>query len=235
MDRTHTVVRGDTLSGIAKQFGFRYWQNIYFAQQNNSFREKRPNPNRIEIGDQVVIPTKDQVIIALESKASKRYHRIPLFTQPDAATCWRASAKMVYLWKHGRSAETRFNERIGSSYAAQASGLNGSQWRDFFVSRLGMLWTDVSCENLLHYILAVRSPVVAFAYTTDPNNGHAVVIAGYNLFSLQWYVLNPFSGASYDFNEDGTATYTAGPATEQNMGYWGSINELRFRGDVFHF
>ena len=232
---SHAVVRGDTLSQIAKQSGFRYWPNLYFAEENGTFRQKRPDPNRIYPGDVVELPPKGQHIAALESRPAFRHHKIPLFTQPRATTCWRAAAKMVFLWKHGRKAEPDFNRRIGKKYQEQKTGLTRSQWQDFYVNRLGMMGTYVSYENLLHYIVAIRSPAVVAAFTDNSASAHAVVITGYNLFRLQWYFLNPFSGAEYEFDLDGNATYTAGPATEKNMGYWININRTRLRSEVFHF
>ena len=53
----HTVKRGETLSGIARQHGLKSWQEIYNHPSNAGFRTKRPNPNLIHPGDQINIPT----------------------------------------------------------------------------------------------------------------------------------------------------------------------------------
>jgi hypothetical protein len=54
---THVVKPGDTLSGIARRYGVKSWQELYYHPSNASFRSKRPNPDLIFPGDQVNIPT----------------------------------------------------------------------------------------------------------------------------------------------------------------------------------
>lgn len=54
----HVVKSGETLSGIAKKFGLKSWQELYNHPSNSAFRAKRPNPNLIYPGDQVLIPGK---------------------------------------------------------------------------------------------------------------------------------------------------------------------------------
>ena len=51
----HVVRPGDTLTRIAKQHGVADWRTIYYAPENAEFRRKRPNPDRIFPGDQIVI------------------------------------------------------------------------------------------------------------------------------------------------------------------------------------
>ena len=53
---THTVIRGDCLSSIAKQYGFSDYKTIYDHPQNQAFKQKRPNPNLIMAGDEIFIP-----------------------------------------------------------------------------------------------------------------------------------------------------------------------------------
>ena len=52
----HIVKAGETLSGIAKTYGISTWGTVYYAEQNASFRTKRPDPNRIHPGDKIWIP-----------------------------------------------------------------------------------------------------------------------------------------------------------------------------------
>lgn len=56
---THTVIRGDCLSSIAKQYGFSDYKTIYDHPQNQAFKQKRPNPNLIMAGDEIFIPEVD--------------------------------------------------------------------------------------------------------------------------------------------------------------------------------
>lgn len=60
MATTHTVRAGETLSRIAAHYGFRNWRIVYDHPQNSDFRQRRPNPNLIQVGDQIFIPDKVQ-------------------------------------------------------------------------------------------------------------------------------------------------------------------------------
>lgn len=51
----HVVRPGDTLTRIAKRYGVADWRSIYFAPENAEFRRKRPNPDRIFPGDEIVV------------------------------------------------------------------------------------------------------------------------------------------------------------------------------------
>ncbi len=54
----YTVRAGDTLTAIAKRFGFASWREIYYNPANEPFRNKRPNPDKIFPGDVLIIPRK---------------------------------------------------------------------------------------------------------------------------------------------------------------------------------
>ena len=55
-DIIHVVKKGDTLDKIAKKYKFKSWKTIYDAKANAKFRKLRPDPNKIEPGDKIVIP-----------------------------------------------------------------------------------------------------------------------------------------------------------------------------------
>jgi len=57
MSIPYTAKRGDTLSGIARQHGYKSWHEIYDSPENKPFRAKRPNPNLIFPGDLLLLPT----------------------------------------------------------------------------------------------------------------------------------------------------------------------------------
>lgn len=61
----HTVKQGENFGLIAKQHNVSDWREIYRHADNTELRQKRPNPNILMPGDQVVIPelTKPKVII----------------------------------------------------------------------------------------------------------------------------------------------------------------------------
>lgn len=71
----YVVKKGDCLSGIAWMHGFERWQTIYESPENASFRKKRPNPNVIYPGDELVIPEKE--VKELDCAAEK-LHRFEL-------------------------------------------------------------------------------------------------------------------------------------------------------------
>lgn len=52
---THTIQKGETLSGIGARFGVS-WTKIYNHTSNVDFRKKRPDPNIIRPGDKINIP-----------------------------------------------------------------------------------------------------------------------------------------------------------------------------------
>jgi hypothetical protein len=56
MNQQYVVVRGDTLTRIAQKFHKRSWREIYDAPENAAFRRRRPDPDRIQPGDLLVIP-----------------------------------------------------------------------------------------------------------------------------------------------------------------------------------
>lgn len=53
----HTVVRGESLSLIARKYGVDSWRRLYDHPDNASFRMLRPNPNLIYPGDRIAIPS----------------------------------------------------------------------------------------------------------------------------------------------------------------------------------
>jgi hypothetical protein len=56
MTTYHTVMPGQNLSSIARQYNLKSWKDIYKYDANEAFRGKRPNENLIFPGDIVLIP-----------------------------------------------------------------------------------------------------------------------------------------------------------------------------------
>jgi hypothetical protein len=52
----HVVKKDETLSSIARTYGFDDWRTIYYHEGNNAFRLKRPDPDVIFPGDELFIP-----------------------------------------------------------------------------------------------------------------------------------------------------------------------------------
>ncbi|QDV33753.1 LysM peptidoglycan-binding domain-containing protein [Tautonia plasticadhaerens] len=52
----YVVKSGDTLTAIARRNGYGSWRDIYQHPDNSPFRAKRPNPDKIFPGDELVLP-----------------------------------------------------------------------------------------------------------------------------------------------------------------------------------
>jgi len=67
MSTVYTVRSGDWLDKIARNHGFDSWRDLYYHPDNAAFRAKRPNPNLIYPGDQIVIP---DVVLAVTAEGA---------------------------------------------------------------------------------------------------------------------------------------------------------------------
>ena len=115
MATIYTVVWGDTLTKIAKNHGFDDWRVIYNHPSNAAFKAKRPNPDKIFVGDTLVIPDTPGVVPtsgtptspSKPSPAPKKLPDLPFFVkgprfligQPNVRTCWAACMAMFKSWK----------------------------------------------------------------------------------------------------------------------------------------
>ena len=75
MSSRHVVSQGECLSSIATKYKFNDWHLVYDDPANADFRKKRPNPNVIFPGDQIVIPDKEE---KGESCATGKLHQFKL-------------------------------------------------------------------------------------------------------------------------------------------------------------
>jgi hypothetical protein len=78
MGTPYTVRQGDYLAKIAHDHGFSKWQTIYNHPDNRAFRQKRPDPNVIFPGDQLIIPDKPRryAAVANERERTFQVHRV---------------------------------------------------------------------------------------------------------------------------------------------------------------
>ena len=250
----HIVRAGETLYGIARGRGIRYWPNLYFAPENNEFRDTHPDPSRIFPNDRIGIPPSAS-IRPMERRPKLRFTNVPLFTQASE-TCWRATGKMLYCRRHrGPRAEAEFNRAIGETYRNQTTGLDHEFWPDFYVRCLGMRQATISSPGELHAIIATHGPAIVAIGTSA--SAHSMVMSEYDLFLGKWFVLDPAAGEELSFEEDvitvaspGAATpapaagaedparltgYTTGPATLENMGRWLWILDKTVNKLVFYY
>ncbi|MBC2695372.1 MAG: LysM peptidoglycan-binding domain-containing protein [Desulfobacteraceae bacterium] len=71
MSKIHIVKQGDTLSKLAKKYGFNNWRKIYDHSDNAELRQKRTNPNILYPGDKVFIP--DKTLMDESDETEKRH------------------------------------------------------------------------------------------------------------------------------------------------------------------
>lgn len=57
MAKKHKVKSGETLSAIAKQYKVKDWKTIWEADENKALVKKRKKPEKIQAGDEVMIPS----------------------------------------------------------------------------------------------------------------------------------------------------------------------------------
>jgi hypothetical protein len=76
----YIVQSGDTLTAIAARFGFPSWRNIYHHPDNEPFRKKRQNPDKIFPGDVLVIPGRpvDPSLLPAVGGAGPAFVHVPL-------------------------------------------------------------------------------------------------------------------------------------------------------------
>ncbi|MGE4296628.1 MAG: hypothetical protein AB7E47_01245 [Desulfovibrionaceae bacterium] len=70
----HTVVAGDDIASIAKQYGFFRWQSIWNFQDNSALRSQRANPFTLVVGDVVKVPPMREQICGTNGKPATQPH-----------------------------------------------------------------------------------------------------------------------------------------------------------------
>jgi hypothetical protein len=60
--KPYSVRPGDSLVSIARQAGFHSWADIYNNPANANLRARRPDPNQLKPGDQIMIPPTPQMV-----------------------------------------------------------------------------------------------------------------------------------------------------------------------------
>jgi len=227
MVQEYTVVRGDTFSGIARRHGIRHWQNLYLATVNTGFVQRRPNPHLIHPGDVVRIPARD-AIAPMEARPIVVYRDFPIFwPQATSHTCWRACGFMLYARKHRLTdvptAKTRFATALGSQLNTLTGGLPWNRAQEAYVQRLRFREHTIASINEINRVIAQHGPAVVSFY--DSRSGHAVIIAGYNIFPGNWTIIDPLAGSvtTYDFtaNDGSSDSYVPG------SGSWAGLSRQR--------
>lgn len=114
MASTHIVQQGECLSSIAKKYGYRDWRTIYRAPENAALRRKRPNPNILHPGDEIVIP---DLTPRHESAATTQRHKYVLHN-------FETTIHIVIQDEMGRPLKNkRYKLRVGEQvYHGKTSG-----------------------------------------------------------------------------------------------------------------
>jgi len=68
LNRTHKVIKNDTLSGMAKKYGHKDWKTIWNAPENKSIVSKRKKPELIQPGDIFIIPPNERELKDVEQR-----------------------------------------------------------------------------------------------------------------------------------------------------------------------
>jgi hypothetical protein len=63
----YQVQRGDCVLGIAAEFGFTDWNEIWSHPENKDLRARRPDPTVLAEGDVVFVPDPKQQVFVLET------------------------------------------------------------------------------------------------------------------------------------------------------------------------
>lgn len=129
----HTVVKGEYLSLIALNHGVDSWETIYYHGKNGKFRELRPDPNTIEPGDQVWVPTSDGA--GLPDPHVFHYNPIALFSRFDAEYWANRATARLELYQDAPVLGGR--TRIGSCRLDADDVELGTSFAD-----LGIAWTS---------------------------------------------------------------------------------------------
>jgi LysM repeat protein len=84
----YTVRSGDTLTAIAARHGFASWREIYYHPDNEPFRKKRPNPDKIFPGDVLIIPGRpgDSVPVPAGIRSTPLTYALPQPLQSEGAS-----------------------------------------------------------------------------------------------------------------------------------------------------
>ncbi len=79
MPRTHTVRAGETIARIALRYGFRRWQTVWEAPENEELRSLRASPDVLQPSDSVAIPDKESHV---EEAATGKRHTFEVVARP---------------------------------------------------------------------------------------------------------------------------------------------------------
>lgn len=90
--RKHVVVDGDRMSKIAHENGYADYYALYMAQPE-AFRKKRPNPEILMPGDEIVLPDKVEAKYPAKDKKAHQYEENTKL--PEVAVTLMAAGKPV--------------------------------------------------------------------------------------------------------------------------------------------
>lgn len=113
MGTPYVIEQGDTLSFIAGACGMT-WKALYDHPENAAFRRTHPDPNKIRVGDIIMLPG----LVA-------GHYEVPgmkLIAQQDSMACWYASAQMLVKWKEER-AQQSFADLMSPEFDAECRRL----------------------------------------------------------------------------------------------------------------
>ncbi|MFT7681532.1 MAG: hypothetical protein ACI935_000999 [Moritella dasanensis] len=140
----YTIVSGDNLTKIARRFGFRNYQTIYDHELNANFKELRPNPNFIQVGDEIVIPNKVMKTVS-SSEGTVQVYRLKkekLIRGSMGNQIGILPVRYAFSDKIVESLDEE-RERLDSTGTNLESGLMSSGMRDYTLRQLRDGWLYV--------------------------------------------------------------------------------------------
>lgn len=193
MGTVYTVRRGDSLSAIARQYHIANWQTIYNDPQNAAFRRLRPNPNIIQPGDQVYVPTNGgggtgpapspTPNPAPPPAPARIDYTVPgifdVIAQPSSMTCWATVGTMMMGWRDQKCYEIQ-----------TAMNMAGTKWGDMFrrgdglaaadhaafANACGMSYEGLMCYDVSGWLNMLRRWGPLAVVTANPY--HARIMVG---------------------------------------------------------
>ena len=177
MPTTHTVQQGECLSRIAQAYGFRDYTAIYNHPDNGSLRNKRPNPNILLPGDQVLIPDKAPSEHAVPTGRAHRFvvksprRKLNLIFQDDTGEPLAEVAYRLTAAQFQRDGKTEVDGSIRLALPADVDWVDVEMFstkRRFHIGRLDPHWDTASDAAV---ISGIQARLRNLGYDAGPADG----------------------------------------------------------------
>jgi len=138
----YTVESGDNFTLIARRFGFRNYQAIYDHELNSEFKKRRPDPNLIYPGDEIVIPHKVMKTIPAKEGGIQVFRVVKEKEITPIKQVGILPVRYAFSDKIAESLDEE-REQLDSTGTNLESGLMSSGMRDYTLRQLRDGWLYV--------------------------------------------------------------------------------------------